>query len=78
MSFQDWIGEDPDAPDGRKAADADGGPADDFTHAARLRAQAERESNRLRRRHRWRARAVLLRRMSNRQTAARPAAGRDR
>ena len=56
MSFQAWINQGPDEDAG------DHEPATAFSHAARIRAQAERQSNRARRRYTWRARAVLRRR----------------
>jgi hypothetical protein len=68
MSFQDWIsqktGEDP--------AGEDDEPAWAFSHAAHARAQAERESNRTRRRYTWRARAELVRRALARGDGDRP------
>ena len=64
MSFSDWISD--ESADG---ADAERTPgARGFEHAVRLRAQAERESNRARRRYTWRARAELARRTLRRST----------
>ncbi len=63
MSFQAWINQGPDEDAG------DHEPATAFSHAARIRAQAERQSNRARRRYTWRARAVLRRRARARTDA---------
>lgn len=59
MTFDDWVSEENP---GHEVPAESAARARRFEEAARARAQAERERTRSLRRHRWRARAELLRR----------------